>query len=225
MEPIFQRLLARFKKYFLVLIATPLILGALGWFLPIGKQGPAQPAETTISLGSYENPDLNEPKRVRVLLTNILFYQEHLPELWKEKGEELLADLNVQPVTDEIIELSFKNNGTEESVRTVNEITEAFLELDQERFQQKKDVIQKSIQAIEPEKVAPEAKVDQQRFLYELNTAELNLKPASLLQGADFQMDESGALNSKSRAILGVLIGITIAFFGIAIPEFVRERP
>jgi teichuronic acid biosynthesis protein TuaF len=63
MELIVKRITARFKRYFLLLVAIPVVLGILGWVLPVGKETSLYTAEATITLGSYGNDDLNDPKK------------------------------------------------------------------------------------------------------------------------------------------------------------------
>jgi len=222
-----QGLKERMNKYFLLLLAATILLGVIGWFLPVGKEKSRYQAEAVITLGSYKNPDLNDPKKVVTLLTkNDSFYEEHLENLWQEKNVSIRTNLLVTATTDNMIKLSYTDDSKEISTQVLSEITGAFMSMDRGRFQQKKGIIQESIEALNNETVAPEGKVDQQRFLYELETALYDIKPAELLKPADKNeiITENRAFNSKERAVLGVLLGLTLSFFWIVIPEFFRER-
>ncbi|WP_043932228.1 hypothetical protein [Bacillus sp. EB01] len=224
MELVAARLIERTKKYFILLIVFPVFLGALGWFLPVGSSESDIPAHAEISLGSYENPNLNKTKQVIVLLSNLPFYKENLPDIYEEYKEDILNDLSVTPVSETNIRISFKNHSQEDSIQVVNKIAEAFLKLDQSHYEQKQDIMKKSIDQLRNETVGPDAKVDQQRFLYELQSAHLTMKPAVLLKAADQQEIGANAVSSKARAVLGVLIGLTLALLWIVIPELVREQ-
>ncbi|MBM7690813.1 teichuronic acid biosynthesis protein TuaF [Peribacillus deserti] len=224
MELVVKRLTARTKKFFLLLLAFPIILGALGWFLPVGKTGSDAPAEAEISLGSYENPNLNDPKQVIVLLSNLPFYQENLPDVLTKHREEIMRDLSVTPVTETNIQISYKNHPKEESIQMVNSIADAFMKLDKRGFEQKQTIMKESIDRLKNEQVGPDAKVDQQRFLYELQTAGLTMKKAVLLKAPDEEGLGENAVSSKARAVLGVLMGFTLALLWIVIPEFVRDQ-
>ncbi|RFU67440.1 hypothetical protein [Bacillus sp. V59.32b] len=225
MESIVKRLTARTKKYFFLLLSVPIILGALGWLLPAGKDLSGPPSEAEISLGSYENLDFNDQKQVIVLLSNLPFYQEHLPDVWRDHGEDILKDLRVTSVSEQNIKISYSNHPQTESARVVNKIADAFMELDKKNFEQKQTIIKESIDALKNEEVGPEAKVDQQRFLYELQTAGLTIKPAVLLKSPETEAQQNVAPSSKKRAVLGVLIGLTLALLWIVIPELVRAQP
>ncbi|ALC89552.1 hypothetical protein AM500_06955 [Bacillus sp. FJAT-18017] len=224
MELVAARLIERTKKHFILLIVLPVFLGALGWFLPFGSSESDIPAHAEISLGSYENPNLNKTKQVIVLLSNLPFYKEHLPDIYEEYKEDILNDLSVTPVSETNIRISFKNHSQEDSIQVVNKIAEAFLKLDQSHYEQKQEIMKKSIDQLRNETVGPDAKVDQQRFLYELQSAQLTMKPAVLLKAADQQEIGVNAVSSKARAVLGVLIGLTLALLWIVIPELVREQ-
>lgn len=221
-----QSLKVRLNKYFLLLLAGTILLGVIGWFLPVGKEKSSYQAEAVITLGTYKNPDLNDPKRVVTLLTNAPFYEKHMGNLWQEKDEDIRTNLFVTATTDNMIKLSYTDESKEISIQVLSEITGAFISMDQGRFQQKQGIIQESIEALNNEEVAPEEKVDQQRFLYELKTALYDIKPATLLKPADKNeiITENRAFNSTERAVLGVLLGLTLSFFWIVIPEFFRER-
>lgn len=219
-----QTLKDKSKKYFWILIAIPVLLGAIGWLLPVGNESSSYTAEATLTLGSYNNPDMNDPKRVIVMLTNAPFYKEHLASLWDQKQVELMTNLHVTAVSDNMIDLTYEG---ESAVEVLNEISNAFLAMDQEKLQQKQKIVQESIDALKNEKVGPDAMVDQQRFLFDLKTEQNDIKPAMVLKSPDNQALNSAnqTFNSKERAVLGVLLGVTISFLWLVIPELVRERP
>ncbi|OIK10461.1 hypothetical protein BIV60_21095 [Bacillus sp. MUM 116] len=226
MELIVNRLAQRSKKYFLFLIAVPIILGLVGWFLPVGKEASTYTAESTLSLGSYDHNDLNNSKNVVILLTNPPFYRENLPNLSDEKRAEILSKLQVTAVSDKMIKLSYTDSPKENAIEVINEISTAFLKLDHIIFQEKKKIIQDSIHTLSQEKVSEDTKVDQERFLNELKTTLFEYKDASKLQSTDpsEEMTDNKALNSKERAVAGILIGITLAFAWVLIPELVRGQ-
>lgn len=221
-----QRLKERMNKYFLILLATTIFLGIIGWLLPVGQEKSSYTLETSISLGNYMNPELNNPKLVISLLTNAPFYEEHLKDLWKEKFEEINTNLHVTMGPDNIINLSYSDHSEESTAKVLNEITSAFIAIDHDSFQEKQKIIQESIDAITNEKVGPEAKVDQQRFLYELKTAKDDIRHAEILKPADFYAldTENRAFNSKERAVLGILLGVTLSFLWIVFPIIFKEQ-
>ncbi|WP_053361355.1 hypothetical protein [Bacillus sp. FJAT-27251] len=221
MEFMIQRVAAKSKKYLLILLLVPVLLGLLGWFVPVGNEPEAISAEAELTLGSYQNKDLNDPKLVVGLLTTPPFYADHFQ--WAGEPEEILSKLIVTQVNERNINLVYTGTAAEDAVEMVNEISAAFLALDQQEFAEKQSVIQATIDSLENQEVAPEAQVDQHRFLYELKTAQLDNKPASWIKQAQEANVEGQALSSRDRAVLGVLIGITIMFFWMVIPELVRK--
>ncbi|WP_186328600.1 hypothetical protein [Bacillus sp. X1(2014)] len=221
-----QRLKERMNKYFLILLATTILLGVIGWLLPVGQEKSSYTLETSISLGNYKNPELNDPKRVISLLTNAPFYEEHRTSLWEEKFEEFSTNFHVTAGPDNTINLSYTGDSEESTVQVLKEITDAFMNVDKKRFQKKQEIIQESIDAIKNEKVGPDAKVDQQRFLYELKTANDDIRHAEILKPADFNAldTENRAFNSKERAVLGILLGVTLSFLWIVFPVISKEQ-
>jgi teichuronic acid biosynthesis protein TuaF len=216
----------RMNKYFLILLSITILLGVIGWLLPVGHDKSTYRLEASLTLGNYNNPELNNPKHVIILLSNAPFYQQHLKDLWEEKFEEIGTNLQVSAGPDNIINLSYSDDSEESTAQVLNEITSAFMAIDQDRFQEKQKIIQESIDAISNEKVGPEAKVDQQRFLYELKTAKDDIRHAEILKPADYNAldTENRAFNSKERAVLGILLGVTLSFLWIVFPLIFREQ-
>jgi teichuronic acid biosynthesis protein TuaF len=226
MGQMIQALKERMNKYILIILATTILLGVIGWLLPVGKEESSYTVEASLNLGNYNNPDFNNPKRVIILLTTAPFYEEHLADLWEEKYDEISTKLNVTAGTDNMITLSYSDHSKESTAKVLNEIISAFMAMDQDRFQQKQKIIQESIESLNNEKVGPEAIVDQQRFLFELKTALYEIKPALLIKKADENAinTENRAFNSKERVVLGVLLGVTLGFLWIVFPVIFRER-
>jgi teichuronic acid biosynthesis protein TuaF len=222
MGQMIQALKERMNKYILILLSFTILLGVLGWLLPVGKEGSNYALEAALTLGNYKNPDLNDPKRVIDLLTHAPFYEEHLKDL---KFEEISTNLQVTAGPNNIINLSYLDHSEESTAKVLNEITSAFMAIDQEKFQEKQTIIQESLEAITNIQVGPEAKVDQQRFKYELETAQYDIKPATLLKPADINdiNTENRAFSSTERAVLGILLGVTLSFFWLVFPVIFRE--
>ncbi|MGG1397901.1 hypothetical protein ABE288_08745 [Bacillus salipaludis] len=223
MELIVNRLAQRSKKYLLILIAIPIVLGLVGWLLPVGKEATTYTAEATLSLGSYDNDDLNNSKNVMNLLTNAFFYQKNLSDLSDEKRAEILSKLQVTAVSDKMIKLSYTDSPKENAIEIINEISKAFLKMDELSFQEKKKFIQDYINTLSREKVSDDTKVDQQRFIYELKTTLFKIKQATSTDPSEVMTDNK-ALNSKERAVAGILIGIALACAWVLIPELVRGQ-
>ena len=79
------------------------------------------------------------------------------------------------------------------------------------------------IAALEGETVSADAKVDKELFLYELKNTQLNLKAAGVINSEPMNETAGQGMPPKKKAVLGVLIGIAVAFMFIVIPEFFRE--
>ncbi|WP_409291950.1 hypothetical protein [Peribacillus sp. SCS-37] len=224
METLGKRILGKARRYLLVICLLPVLLGGSGYWIPAGK-GEAQQreGEAVITLGSYGLPELNDSKKVIALMSSPRFYKEYTGSVWEEHQGILLKNLSVTPISDQSIRLDLRSLPQKETRVIMHEVQRAFLKLDGQRFQQKQKILTDSIHALEGKTVGPDAKVDQQRFLYELKTEEMSLRPASFLLPDDLGRTAAPGFDSKARAVLGVLIGLTLAFLWIVLPEFVRK--
>ncbi|MTT31857.1 hypothetical protein GMB86_07515 [Terrilactibacillus sp. BCM23-1] len=221
-----QRIITRSKKYMVLIIVIPILLGLIGYFYPNGKSSSSYTAEASISLGNYHDPDLNNTRNVESLLTNEPFYKENLPYLKSEEQDRIINQLKVTIINDKTIQLSYTDTPKSLAIETVNRIMKAFLALDTQKYKQKEKVIQNTIHSLKKNKVGPDALVDKERFLYKLESTQLTMSSAAILKSVDHdQRVTSVGLNSKSRATLGVLIGITIVFVWVTYPEIFRTKP
>lgn len=223
MEVMVRRIAGRSRKYLWLLLVLPILLGGIGWSLPVGNEPSIIRAEAIISLGNYQNEDFNQAKNVVMLLSHAPFYKENLAHIGEENG--VPSQLTVSAVNEQMVKLVYSDSSAHQAANKVNEIAQAFLAIDQQEFAEKKRIIENTIAATEQVQVSEDAKVDQKRFLYELETAQHGLKHATLLKEAHPEelVVESQILSSRDRAVLGVLIGVCITFLIMVLPEVVRK--
>ncbi|MBD8070884.1 hypothetical protein [Bacillus sp. PS06] len=214
MEPIIRRMITRSKRYIIILAVIPLILGLVGWFLPVEKEKPIYIAEAMVSLGRYDDSDMNDAKKVQRMLT-------HQP---LNSDEDEPSNLVIMTPSEDVITLSISGSSNESTVQRLNEVIEDFLVMDQLRYEQKKAIIEDLIQALKEEVPNEETKIEQQKFLFELQTELFHLKQASILKAVESKVIEHVAISSKQRGVLGVLVGMTISLMWVVLPEIVRRE-
>ncbi|MCI1858055.1 MAG: hydrolase [Sporolactobacillus sp.] len=212
----------RAKKFIWLICIVPLVLGAAGWLVPVGKMPAGYQSSATLSVGNYGDPLFDDSERVVTYLTNAPFYQKELPELWSSQGENLFRQLDVSPLKGDLIQLTYTGTSEADAVQTVNRIADAFLREDNGRYKERTNVIDQSLRTLENMKSKSQNTVDRQRMLYKLRSDKLKLHPAEVVERAD-ATSGGGAFTPKKRAVLGVLIGLTLVFAIIALPEFVRD--
>ncbi|WP_100487026.1 hydrolase [Sporolactobacillus pectinivorans] len=222
---VIRRIWARLKKYIWIVLAVPVILGGIGWFIPAAHDSSSYQASATLSLGMYWNNDYNTPEPVIQLLTNGPFYQNNLPELWNNQKQSLLSHLNVTSLKGNLIQLTYSGASKVNAAATVNRIAQAFLKSDQERYQTRRALTDQTIQAVNQSKTNGNTDIDRERFLYQLGSDKLKMKPATLLEQATAGTGQgSNTFSPKKRAVLGIMLGLTLVFLWAVFPEFVREK-
>ncbi|MFT8318511.1 MAG: hypothetical protein ABF651_09645 [Sporolactobacillus sp.] len=220
---IIRRIGNRLKKYLGWVIAVPVLLGALGGFLPVGGDLSRFQASATILLGSYGDPQFNEPENVQILLTNQPFYQKNFPHWTADQINALPASLNVTVLKKKMIQIAYTSSSRDEAAEHTNRIASRFIREDHRAFNQKKQILTASIDRLEKVRDSSAAG-DTARMLYRLQSEQLREMPAQILQRAvPGSAHGSAAFSSKKRAILGIVLGLTLIFFAAAWPEFVSE--
>ncbi|MBU5244537.1 Wzz/FepE/Etk N-terminal domain-containing protein [Bacillus halotolerans] len=224
MKDIVIRLARRIKKNIIWIILVPLILGVAGYILPSQiADKKSYTAEVTLAVGSYDHPVYNSTEEIPLLLRSDAFLKEALPDEKDEDLAEIKEKLTVKSESKSLLSLSYADQDQERTESVLNAVSSTFLKNDQKLFEEREAVIRRSIDALEGETVSEDSKVDKERFLYELKNTQLNLKAASAVDSETVSEASGGGMSPKKKAVLGVLIGITIAFMFVVIPEFFRE--
>jgi len=210
---------ARVKRYILPLLVLSLLLGAIGWFAPAGKEITDVKAEATILLGNYENEYLNNSEVIASLLRNETTFKEYLPDVEIDREQLRIS-------TDASTKISFAltalNEG--EALDSLSELVTAFLEMDQRYYKEKDGIISESINQLQEKKVSEDLVVDQERFLYELKTKQLTLQPAMLVKDVMAIKTDNRVVSQQDRALLGVMIGIMLSCLWIIYPVFIKSE-
>lgn len=218
-----HRIAVRVKKYFLFIVAVPLILGLLGWFVPAGKAPSSYKATTTIALGNYDDPDYNYRSRVSVYLMSPKFYQVHMPDVWKAYGSDLIPRLTVIQGKSPLIQVTFTGPSKKEAALGANRIASGFLAIDKAQYQKHVAVVNESMARAQTIQSNSAARSKSDALIYTLKMKKLSLKPAQLMEAADpSQSSGTTVFTSKKRALLGIMLGVTLVLAWLALPELIR---
>ncbi|QOC79309.1 MULTISPECIES: teichuronic acid biosynthesis protein TuaF [Bacillus amyloliquefaciens group] len=224
MKDMLTRITRRIKKNIIWIIALPVVLGAAGYVLPSKISGNSSfTSEAAIAAGNYDHPLYNNTKEIPFLLTSDAFLKQALPDKTDEERAAVKSKLTVETQSDSLITVSYSGQNKQETESVFQAVITTFLKNDQDLFEKRAKVVRQSIAALEGETVSADAKVDKERFLYELKNMQLNLKAAGVINSEPMNETAGQGMPPKKKAVLGVLIGIAVAFMFIVIPEFFRE--
>jgi len=210
---------ARLKKYFIPLLLLSILLGVIGWLAPAGKESPTVKAEATILLGNYENEYMNNSEVIASLLRNETTFYSYLPDVDIDLDQLLIS---AEPPKK--LNLVLTASSEQEAVDSLSELVTAFLEMDQYHYQEKDEIISDSINQLQGNPVPAELVVEQQRFLYELKTKQLNQQPAVLVKDVTAEKGEGRVVSQQDRALMGIMIGIMLSCLWILYPLFLKSE-
>ena len=219
MKSVLSLIGVRLKKYILPLMILSILLGAIGWFTPAGKEISSVEAEATIFLGNYENEYMNNSEVIASLLRNETTFTRYLPDVEIDKEKLLIS-------TDTPKKLRFTLTAAteQEAIDSLSELVTSFLEMDQRYYQEKEDIISESINQLQANHVQEEFVVDQQRFIYELKTKQLSMQPAMLVKDIAATNADHRVVSQQDRAFIGVIIGIMLSCLWIMYPLFLTSE-
>ncbi|MBT9284235.1 MULTISPECIES: teichuronic acid biosynthesis protein TuaF [Bacillus] len=224
MKDMLTRITRRIKKNIIWIIALPVVLGAAGYVVPSKISGSSSfTSEAAIAAGNYDHPLYNNTKEIPLLLMSDAFLKQALPDKTDEERAAVKSKLTVETQSDSLITVSYSGQNKQDTESVFQAVITTFLKNDQDLFEKRAKVVRQSIAALEGETVSADAKVDKERFLYELKNTQLNLKAAGIINSEPMNETAGEGMPPKRKAVLGVLIGIAVAFMFIVIPEFFRE--
>lgn len=221
MKDSLKHIVGRLKKYGWAILIICLAMPILGWFMPIGNNNGQSEysSEAIIKLGNYENSYLTNADQLVSLLSNETSFKKILPDVWEEGITE---ELTVSVTPSKLVVLNITGDD-EQIVDRLSELENAIMKLDQSAYEEKSEIIESSIQALESANASSDAIVDQERFLYELKTERLGLEPAMLIKEA-YLKGEIQEASAKDRVVLGALLGILASVLILITPEFIRAH-
>ncbi|TRZ36273.1 hypothetical protein CEQ21_11930 [Niallia circulans] len=221
MKDSLKRIVGRLKKFGWAILIICLAMPIIGWFMPIGNNNGQSEysSEAIIKLGNYENSYLTNADQLVSLLSNETSFKNILPDVWEEGITE---ELTVSVTPSKLVVLNITGND-EQSVDKLSEIENAIMKLDKSAYEEKSEIIESSIQALEAANASSDAIVDQERFLYELKTEKLGLEPAMLIKEA-YLKGQIKEASVKDRVVLGALLGILASVLILITPEFIRAH-
>ncbi|MED4054360.1 hypothetical protein P4654_09405 [Niallia taxi] len=221
MKDSLKHIVGRLKKYGWAILIICLAMPILGWFMPIGNNNGQSEysSEAIIKLGNYENSYLTNADQLVSLLSNETSFKKILPDVWEEGITE---ELTVSVTPSKLVVLNITGDD-EQIVDRLSELENAIMKLDQSAYEEKSEIIETSIQALESANASSDAIVDQERFLYELKTERLGLEPAMLIKEA-YLKGEIQEASAKDRVVLGALLGILASVLILITPEFIRAH-
>ena len=219
MKSVLSLMAARIKKCFIPLLLISLLLGAIGWYAPAGKEKQVVKAEASILLGNYENEYLNNSEVIASLLRNETTFMRYLPDV-EINREQLLISAD----TPKKLSFTLTAKSEQAAMDSLSELVTAFLEMDQHYYQEKEGIISESVNQLQTKDVSGESVVDQQRFLYELKAKQLNMQPAMLVKDVTVLKADNHIVSQKERALLGLIIGMMLSCLWIIYPLFLKSE-
>lgn len=224
MSGLMLRIGKRMKKYIVWLVLLPVALATFGFFFAKGTvEQSSYTAAVTLTLGKYDDGVYNNLSEVTSLLKSDAFLNQALRDVKEEERQNVKNRLILTNQSDTQLQLSFTDADQARALAVVKQVSDTFLKQDKALFTKRQQVIERRLSALEDESVSNDSKVDKERFLYELESTKLGMKQAKIVDPAQV-LDEAGkGMSAKKRALLGLVIGLSISLMFVVLPEVFKE--
>ncbi|MHA7139601.1 hypothetical protein ACRTEV_20430 [Rossellomorea arthrocnemi] len=233
MKQTLSSVVARFKKFAVFLLLIPVFTGVLSFVLAEGNDNSQLNkgvyfADTTISLGQFNDPKLNHPNSVKNLVSSSAFLNEVISENNLDiEAEELQQNMTLENVYDEILIISL--TGTDQDIvkKSLQGIVDKFLALSNDRYTEWSKIVNETVQDLQSTKVSQEEEVEQKEFLYDLRQDIYNASEAKVIEPVSL-LDENGIGSDNGedpfkKTVFGVIVGLMLSAFLLLIPEVFRS--
>jgi teichuronic acid biosynthesis protein TuaF len=236
MKKTISNVLARMKKYVVLLLLIPILTGGFSYLFgevsgDENKQNKSGVyfAEATINLGSFNDNSFNHPDNVKDLVQSSSFLEQAIGEHNIQMGmEEIKVNLSLENVHGEMLKFYLTGEKEHEVKETLNGIVNYFKQLSDERYTEWVKLINNSIIDLQETKVIEEETIEKKEFLYSLERDLYESKQAFFVEPVHLLNEETSPIqNSETspfkRAIFGVIIGLALTMFLVALPELFRD--
>ncbi|WP_377887697.1 hypothetical protein [Alkalihalobacillus sp. R86527] len=211
----------RFKKFIWILLLIPILTAGISYIIEVNT--PVKyTAYSEIALGNFEHVRYTETRTVKEFLPTTA-YLKKLDEKYdfSMPATELSKQLTVGEKTGKILTLTLVGNDEDMVKKSLNEVTEAFINESDEIQEKNKALFEEKIEKLESLPDAPESAIDKQDFLLELVTYLDEMRETDINEEVTIKNTIGEPLK---RAIFGFLVGFIISVFILVLPEFLRRE-
>jgi capsular polysaccharide biosynthesis protein len=224
----------RMQKYWFVLLLIPIITAAVSYFVNDNEDQTADPQEAVvklyveINLGDFDSLKYNTSTEAVDYIKSTNFLTKVINQYNLEvELVELKDNLIVSPSGENSVVLSYTSQGRENAEKILTPIANTFYKESLSQYNNKMQLVKKSIESLQNQEVAQEDFVEKEEFLYELQ--EKGIYWEEPVVSEPFGNEESIQATEVQRdpiqnILLGLLVGIILSLFGIFIPEIFRDK-
>jgi teichuronic acid biosynthesis protein TuaF len=211
----------RLKRFFILLLIIPLITAGVAFFMEMGKET-TYTASVPFELGNFENEKLTGKSTVKD------YFQEdtYLQDVKKASNldysiEEIKNGLKIEEGGDHIVVFKHTSPNKQESEEIVQAISDYFLEISEEKYDEKLSLLKEYEEKVEKTEAARGYLVEEElEFMKETEMTITNIRKTQPLQ--EITLDESYK-NPLKRAVFGFLVGLMLSLFLLIVPELFKE--
>lgn len=218
----------RFKKYWLIFVMVPVLTAAISFLTPnFQEDTPSEyTASSEIYLGKFDSKEFNDPALAIELLRSSTFLNELLKVGQYELDKtELREQLIITKASSNSIRVDVKHEDDKRAQQILDDLVNQFLSKSEQTYEDKLNLINKSIKELTGISKDSEAIVEKQRFLFELENKKNVYVPPSLTDNPAIVSEKHENKTSPvNRLILGFLIGLIAALLLLLTPEILREK-
>lgn len=220
MKSLVTDILNRIKKLWILLILLPLLTGVVSYYLE-AKVPPSYTAEAKIELGNFENERLTDTKMVDELLESETFVEKVLDRANSDLDPAIVKErVKVAIHSGKVMKFTITGGNKEEVNTMLNDVVDGFLEISNELYGKKDNLLDKKIKATNELNSEIDG-AQRQQILYDFEMTKINLRNTQLLD--PIKVSESYSSPFK-RAVFGILIGIMLNILIIFLPELFRSE-
>ncbi|BCB05759.1 hypothetical protein [Bacillus sp. KH172YL63] len=234
MKQTLSNIITRFKKFAVFLLLIPVFTGVLSFVLAGGNNSTemnkgVQFADVTISLGQFNDPQLNHPNSVKNLVSSSAFLNKVIDENALDvEVEDLKQNMTLENVYDELLVISLTGNDKETVKKSLQGIVDAFLSLSSGRYKEWTNIVDETVEDLQETNVSNEEEIEQKEFLYDLRQDLYNAREAEVMEPVTLLDEKSSNMTTQKqnpfkKTVFGVIIGLMLSAFLLLVPEVFRN--
>lgn len=224
MNTLIYRVVSRMRKLLIVLIIIPILTMGISYFME-AKAPTTYTATSTILLGNFQNERLTSQDWVETSIST--GFLEKLKKRTNSNYDvkEIKGRLTFTKVGKSSVKFQYTGESAEEAESTLSDIVEGFLAISNDVYEPKKKLVERLVEqvnnaeGIEDIEVIGDA-LDSLGDVGQLGLTSVDLDRTEISEPVEVATSYNAPVK---RAVFGLLLGIMLDLFILAIPELFRD--
>ncbi|AYA78032.1 hypothetical protein DOE78_22985 [Bacillus sp. Y1] len=224
MNTIVKQVVARIRKLLILLLLIPILTMGISYFME-AKAPSTYTATATVLLGNFQNERITNQDWMETSMSTGFLEKLKIRSNSDYDVNEIKGRLSVSKVGKGSIKFQYSGESAEEAEATLTDILDGFLAISNDVYEPKKKLVDSLLQQVNTSDKIEDIEVNFEAIdsigeVGQLGLTSVDLAPTEIVEPIQVATSYNDPVK---RAVFGLLLGIMLDIFLLAIPELFRD--